>query len=579
MARLLKNRARPASEMRAAPQPSERLVTVVAQDPSVRVGGRILRAKIAIPAETLEPGPVGYRVRVIDYDATHDTLYAPQPVPPAPEGGDPFARFSDARLESDPLFHRHNAYALVMRTLARFELALGRRIGWGFYGHQLTVAPHAFADANAFYSEDDQALLFGYFPGRKGMVFTALAHDVIVHETTHALVDGLRGRYTEPSSPDQAAFHEGFADVVALLSVFSLRSVVEMMIDRSPGAIGRKALNVRLLTVDALRRSMLFGLAEQVGQELGTSRGQALRKSLELVPDTRYYLSEEEFKEPHRRGEILVAAVLTAFIEIWAARLVALVEGRTRVDRARVVEEGADIADCLLTSAIRALDYAPPVDITFGDYLSAFVTADREIRPNDIRYELRTHMVESFGRYGIRPASPERGGFWIPAPPGLDDSRTHFESMQHDPDEVFRFVWENRDSLGLHEEAFTRVTSVRPCTRVGADGFILRETVCEYLQILEPLASELSDLQIRKPQGMPDDLKLKLFGGGILIFDEYGRLKFHVYNPLTSRRQTNRLRFLWEYGFFRPNASTRLAFSNLHRRRAADVSERYREEW
>jgi hypothetical protein len=573
--------ARKNGPKRIGPLPNERFVTVIAQDPSVRVRGRILRARIAIPAETLQPGPVGYRVRVIDYDATHDTLYSPQPLPEAAPDADPFEKYDDSRLERDPVFHRHNAYALVMRTLARFELALGRRIGWGFKGHQLTVAPHAFADANAFYSEKDQALLLGYFPGRKGMVYTTLAHDVIVHETTHALVDGLRERYTEPSSPDQAAFHEGFADVVAILSVFSLRNVIEMMIDRARGAASSKVIEVRFLTVKAFRDSAVFGLAEQVGAEISASvsRGRPLRRSLQLLPDPRYYLQEEEFKEAHRRGEILVAAVLNAFIEIWIARLAALVANRTRVDRARVVEEGADIADCLLTSAIRALDYAPPVDITFGDYLSAFVTADREIRPGDTRYELRKHMIQSFGEYGIEPASGEKDGYWIPAPVGLDDSRTHFESMRRDPDEVFHFIWENRTALKLHEEAYTRVTSVRPCARVGPDGFILRETVCEYLQILEPLASELPELKIRKPRGMPNDLKLKLFGGGILIFDEYGRLKFHVYNPLSSRRQTERIRFLWEYGFFRPSAAARLAFSSLHRRRAAGVNERFREEW
>src|SRR5262249_31962519 len=67
-------------------------------------------------------------------------------------------------LLKDPQFHAQNVYAIIMRTLARFESALGRRVGWGYLGHQLQVAPHAFADANAFYSKEDRALMFGYFP-------------------------------------------------------------------------------------------------------------------------------------------------------------------------------------------------------------------------------------------------------------------------------------------------------------------------------------------------------------------------------------------------------------------------------
>ncbi|HSD71694.1 MAG TPA: hypothetical protein VLE54_02830 [Thermoanaerobaculia bacterium] len=564
--------------MPSAPQPRERQITIIAQDPSVRVDGKILRSRIRIPAETLKPGPVGYRVEVIDYDATHDTFYLPQPPPPVKsEDADPFENYSDEELETDPVFHRFNAYALVMRTLARFEFALGRRIGWGFSGHQLKVAPHAFSDANAFYSEKDHALLLGYFPGRKGMVFTSLSHDVVVHETTHALVDGLRERYTEPSSPDQAAFHEGFADVVALLSVFALRGIVEMMIDASDALRDRRQIDVKRLTPEALRDSILFGLAEQVGQEIGASRGQALRRSLELLPSPAY-LDQEEFLEPHRRGEILVAAMLTAFIRIWTGRLRALVEERVRVDRARAVEEGSDIADTLLTSAIRALDYAPPVDITFPDYLSALVTADREIRSSDSRYELRSSILESFAAYGIRPASAERDGYWPAAPEDLNYGRTHFEGMQRDPEEVFHFLWENRSTLGLDNEAFTRVTSVRPCTRVGPDGFVLRETICEYLQILEPFAKELAGLEVESPKGISPEQKLRLFGGGTLVFDEYGRLKFHVCNPLSSARQSERIKYLWKYGFFRRGAASRLLFSGLHRRRAAGVSETSREE-
>lgn len=560
-------------------RPHERLVTIIAQDPSVRIDGKVARARIAIPVEELKPGPVGYRVDVIDYDATTDTLYLPRKAPM-------FDDCDDALLLEEPEFHRCNAYALVMKTLARFEFALGRRIEWGFDGHQIKIAPHAFAVANAFYSKNERALLFGYFPGREGkMVFTCLSHDVVVHETTHALIDGLRVRYTEPSSPDQAAFHEGFADVVALLSVFSLPVVAAIMIDAATAGEIRTegdltVIPVEKLTPEWLRQSMLFSLAEEVGSEVQTVRGEPLRQSLKLTPSPEY-LQQEEFFEPHRRGEVLVAAMLTAFIDMWVARLRALVRDRSVkvVDRTRAIEEGADIADVLLTSAIRALDYSPPVDISFSDYLSALLTSDREVRPSDQRYDLRGAVRRAFAAYGIKSESPDPDGYWTAAPPELEYGRTHFEPMQRDADEVFHFVWENRGPLKLHEEAYTRVESVRPCVRVAPDGFILRETVCEYVQQLELFASELGELGIDKPKAMPDSQRLKLFGGGALIFDEYGRLKFHVRNPINRKQQTRRLKYLWEYGYFTGRAANQLRFATLHNRRAAGAAGSYKEEW
>lgn len=139
----------------------------------------------------LAPGPSGYRVQVIDYDASTNTLYKPSRE--VSDGGRP-DELADSQILSDPHFHARNVYAIVMRTLARFEFALGRRVSWGFYGHQLKVAPHAFVDTNAFYTEDNQALMFGYFPGRKGMVFTCLSHHIIAHEPVGEL--GLRAQQT-----------------------------------------------------------------------------------------------------------------------------------------------------------------------------------------------------------------------------------------------------------------------------------------------------------------------------------------------------------------------------------------------
>ena len=57
--------------------PNTQKMTIIAQDPSVKVKGHILTAEIDVPAEELIPGPCGYRVNVIDYDATANMLYEP----------------------------------------------------------------------------------------------------------------------------------------------------------------------------------------------------------------------------------------------------------------------------------------------------------------------------------------------------------------------------------------------------------------------------------------------------------------------------------------------------------------------
>ncbi|HYR29828.1 MAG TPA: hypothetical protein VEU30_15265, partial [Thermoanaerobaculia bacterium] len=474
-----------------------------------------------------------------------------------------------------------------MHTLARFEFALGRRLQWGFMrGHQLKVAPHAFSEANAFYSEEDQALLFGYFPSLLepgSNVFTCLSHDVVVHETAHALIDGLRTRYTDPSSPDQAAFHEGFADVVALLSIFALPNVAELVLDMSVDP-DQELISAERIDARELRRGF-SGLADQVGAEIAGVRGQPLRRSLEIEPRSGL-LQEPEFMESHRRGEILSAAMMSAFINVWAKRLERIGQKAPgRVDRWKVAEEGAAVADSLLTSAIRALDYVPPVDVSFNDYLSAFVTADSEIRPGtDDRWGVRQAVVDAFGKFGIAPASNMPEGVWEP-PEERSGSvyvydRTHFEPMQRDADEVFHFIWENRseDHIGLDEEAFTYVQSVRPCVRVGPDGFMLRETVAEYIQVLKIQAGELDSLGLTKPDGMPGEQELWLYGGGALIFDEYGKIKFHISNRLRGKKQNERLKYLYDYGFF-AGKSLQVRFSSLHRLRSLARIGRPEEGW
>jgi hypothetical protein len=145
------------------PQPT-RTMTI----PTLVVDGRILTAKVTIPNEQLSAGPRGYRLQVVDYDASTNQWFVPLDgssfgsihVPRDPYESAGRAKRNN-RLLDDPRFHSQNLYAIAMRTLAQFERALGRRVSWSFGGHQIKAAPHAFAEANAFYSPENEALLFG----------------------------------------------------------------------------------------------------------------------------------------------------------------------------------------------------------------------------------------------------------------------------------------------------------------------------------------------------------------------------------------------------------------------------------
>jgi hypothetical protein len=606
-------------------------MTVIAQDPSVKGadGKRILMSKVTVPAEILAAGPRGYRVHVVDYDSTTGSYHGTHMLP-AEYRVEPRAWQAGApSILNDYRFHAQNVYALVMKTLARFEFALGRRIGWSFDSHQLNVAPHAMVDANAFYSPPDQGLVFGYFTGLSGnTVYTSLSHDVVVHETTHVLVDALREKYMIPSSPDQAAFHEGYSDVIALLSVFSQRELVEELLCLGDQRARKsRTLASSAVKPDALRKSALLGLADEMGKEMSDARGGALRRSVEIkaAPDL---LDRPEFDEPHRRGEVFSAAVLNAFLGAWSDRIVGVGQGdglgtlgNGRYSLQRVAEEGAAIADYLTTMLIRALDYMPPVHVTFGDVLSAMLTADVEIRPDDSRYVLRGRLVERFAEYGIRPSSDRKDipGIWSPPKGELSYDRVHFESMRSDPDEVFRFLWENRTVLKLREEAYTLVLSVRPCLRVAIDGFTLRETVAEYYQVANLTLEELRDYEFTVPRALANLLKrggneaaggggpdvegqadeapsngdygadartIALQGGGTLVFNENGRLKYHVSNDvLDPKRQSARLADLVRFGSFRVSrargslTATGVSFSTLHRLRSLDETRMPSEGW
>ncbi len=191
---------------------------------------------IQVPYEPLRRGPRGRLVEVIDYDSTNRRYYEPVDL----DDDDLLIQGGLTPTETDPRFHQQMVYAVASKTIDNFRLALGREIVWDRRrkgatrdaGRPLRIFPHGVQEANAYYTPDLHALVFGYFAARGDdvgqnlpgqVVFTCLSHDIIAHETTHALVHDVRRHFMEPTGPDTLAFHEAFADIVALFQHFTFR--------------------------------------------------------------------------------------------------------------------------------------------------------------------------------------------------------------------------------------------------------------------------------------------------------------------------------------------------------------------
>jgi hypothetical protein len=549
-------------------------ITVLAEDPSITADGRRpLLTKVKIPAERFLPGPRGARIEVVDFDSTANVFYNVHSL--RDEKDDEPDEFADVAqpdaLVRNPRFHAQHVFGVASATLFEFERALGRSVSWGFASHQLKIIPHAFKEANAFYSKNDEAILFGYFdhPSQPDTtVFTCLSHDIVAHEMTHAILDGLRDQLTRPSSLDQAAFHEGFSDIVALLSTLRSESLIQFALGKDK--FDRIPLKKTLEVIQ--EKSILFGLGEQMGSATNALGRGALRNSIvELARKPRQLA---DTAEPHDRGEILVAAVLTAFVEVWHRRLDRKFEGASSkkrddplVDAWRVAEEGAKAAQHLLTMLIRAIDYLPPVHVEFRDFLMATLTADWQTSPDDSTYGYRDLLLKSFERFGIRPhksADRTRPGAYKPFEGKLDYNRGNVESMRTDAEGMFRFLWDNRAEFDLAEDAYSRVNSVRSVARVGPDGVIVRETIAEYYQLIKRANwRDLERYRIGVPASISRDDRFDLIGGGTLIFGEFGTLTYHICNHIKSFRQQTRLETLAQLGQLLIGPSQPFALAHL----------------
>lgn len=550
------------------PISTRRPLKVYAFDPMLgkRQGGRIT---LDIPNEAdLQKGPVGERIEVIDYDGANDVLYSPVSL----NDETILMQHGLEPTESDPRFHQQMVYAVAMKVLENFDIALGRKLYFlnsaGNRRKRLTIYPHAFQGANAFYDPELTALCFGYFkaseknpgPNLPGQtVFTCLSQDIITHEMTHAIVDRLRPAFKEPTNIDVAAFHEGFADIVAIFQHFTFQSILREHIQETRGNLTSP--------------NNLIDLASEFGYATGNEK--PLRSAIDTkgeknLPDPTQY---QKVTEPHARGSILVAAVFEAFFKTYQTKIKDLIriatggtgklpDGDLHPDLVnRIAIEASRTAQSILNMCIRAFEYLPPVDITFGDYLRALVTADFELSPNDENGQ-RMALIEAFRARGIYPENvtslAEESLLWesfentaqTPRFPIYNDkdfmmreimiNAIEFSSLGN-PDPLGlrdiqrgesgdiaqmleNFAQNNAKLLHLHEKHEIQVRGFHTVFRVNSRGQLLVEMVAQFIQ---------EDKEFKENFEVSGGLSLK--GGTTVIASANGDIRYIISKPLESK--------------------------------------------
>lgn len=561
------------------PKPAIRPLRVYAYDPSL--GAKL--DTLGINEATLDvrweddlgQGPIGEYIEVIDIDPASQCCYAPVDL------NHPHILTSSGLTpsEANPQFHQQMVYSVAMKTIEYFEKALGRVALWApreivmpqeqqvskasngadaeptkklEYVQRLRIYPHALRAKNAYYSPEHKALLFGYFSApnsaaeglmQGSVIFTAVSHDVIAHETTHALLDGLHRRFREATNPDVIAFHEAFADIVAIFQHFTLPEALVHQIKATRGDLEQQNLLGQLAVQFGEATGRYGALRDYIGETEAPKEGSDQKaKWVRREPRQTDYDNAKASGEPHAIGAVLVAAVFDAFLQIYKRRTVDLLrlatggtgvlpDGAISMDLVnRLAREASKVARQILNICIRALDYCPPVDIVFGEYLRALVTADTDLVPDD-RLGYRVAFIEAFRNRGIYPRDVKHLSpgslIWEPPPLPLRQVKVQevLKKMSTDWDlksgrkqaydlsnENARVFWhwlmdktavsdDELAALGLvrvskltpykigSQEGYLHrieVHSVRPVRRVGPDGSIRSDLVVEITQSFRP---------------------------------------------------------------------------------------------
>jgi hypothetical protein len=379
-------------------------------------------------------GPISPRVAVLDFDPASGALRPGVPCV-APDDPTRYFRYGpkddpEANDLETPDFIATSVFGTVHHTMAKFEEAdiLGRHVAWAFAGPQLLVVPRAGEWENACYERDSRSLQFFYFPHRETgtRVHTALSEDIVAHETTHAVLDGIAPDLYSALSPQSLALHEAIADLGALSIALGTRLLQDRFLATTGG--------------DLAKWQMFRGLAQRFAE--GTQRGSVFLRDL----DNELTMKDVRATDPHEMSQVLTGAMYALWRHLYESA--ARHEKKAHPELTPVQIAGSVLwrtREIYERMAFRALDYLPPGEATFADYARAVLAADEAGNPN--HPAPRTFLAKQFVRRGLVKSHKDlhvRTRFAAKAVSNVDP-----EDLLQSDYAAYEFANRNRKLLGI----------------------------------------------------------------------------------------------------------------------------------
>lgn len=417
-------------------------------------------------------GPVTKRVAILNFDPETGALSPGVPFRPAngkDAGG--YVIKNPADLNSVD-FNQVSVFATVLETIYMFEEpdTLGRPLIWAFDGPQLLVIPRAGEWANAFYERETRSLQFFYFesesnPGKP--VFTSLSHDIVSHETGHAILDGIAPDLYNCISPQALALHEAVADLTALIQALRIAPLRDAVLSQTGG--------------DLKGRTAFSKVAEEFGRasDSGSDALRSLFNKRTLNPKDR---SKDEFgipnrvprNEPHDLSEVLSGAFYSVLIKIFEETKKKKEPNGKKYSLNKALWVAAERLKRMI---FRALDYLPPGEVSFADYGRAIIAADQASHPNEKRERqwicdefVKRHMITGTGALKVETNFE-----------AAELAEVDLQTLVDSEWAAYEFANKNREFLGIPEGVHFRVRPRLDATKTYIRGPGLQEAIRELI--------------------------------------------------------------------------------------------------